>query len=83
MHQHHPEFTQSSYMRLKSMEDVYKQCNYMQNATKQKARIIIHKRGNSRTSMRSPSKKSNIEIQIPVFNRDFVIRKILDLHEKK
>jgi hypothetical protein len=58
MHQHHAEFTQSSYMRLRSMEDVYKQSNYMQNASKQKARVIIqHKRGNSRTTVRSPSKK--------------------------
>ena len=84
MHQHHAEFTQSSYLRLRSMEEVYKQSNYMQNAIRQKARVIIqHKRGNSRVAMRSPSKKQNIEIQIPAFNRDFVIRKILDLHEKK
>jgi hypothetical protein len=33
--------------------------------------------------LRSPSKKSNIDISIPAFNRDFVVRKIIDLHSKK
>jgi hypothetical protein len=44
MHQHAAEFTQSSYNRLRSMEDAYKLSNYMQNCPKQKGRVIIHKK---------------------------------------
>ena len=30
-HQHHPEFTQSSYLRLRSLEEVFLMSNYLEN----------------------------------------------------
>jgi hypothetical protein len=39
MRQHHPEFTHSSYLRLRSQEDAIAICNYLENLPKQQARI--------------------------------------------
>ena len=30
-HQHHPEFTQSSYLRLRSLEEAFLMSNYLEN----------------------------------------------------
>ena len=59
LHQHHAEFTQSSYNRLRSMENAYKLSNYLQNIPKQQTgRVIIQKRTAVRgSSVRSPTKK--------------------------
>lgn len=67
------------------MENAYKISNYMALIPKQQAgRVIIQKKTMIRGgSVRSPSKKSNISIHIAPFNREFVIKKIMDLHEKK
>jgi hypothetical protein len=46
--------------------------------------VIIQKKTILRgSSCRSPSKKSNICVTIAPFNREFVVKKIMDLHEKK
>ena len=37
MNQHHPEFTQSSYNRLRSLEDAFKISNYLQNVPKKQS----------------------------------------------
>lgn len=64
LHQHNAEFTQSSYNRLRSMENAYKTTNYMFNIPKQQTgRVIIQKKTIVRGgSVRSPSKKSNLRI---------------------
>lgn len=67
------------------MEDAYRLSNYMAFIPRQQTgRVIIQKKTIVRGgSVRSPSKKSNISIHIAPFNREFVIKKIMDLHEKK
>jgi hypothetical protein len=35
MNQHHPEFTQSSYNRLRSLEEAFSMSNYLENLPKQ------------------------------------------------
>jgi len=66
------------------MENSYRTQNYMQALPKQQTgRVIIQKKIIRGGSVRSPSKKSNINISISSFNRDYVIKKIIDLHGKK
>lgn len=67
------------------MENAYRLSNYMQNIPKQQTgRVIIQKRVAVRGgSVRSPSKKSNLQVPVQTFNREYVIKKIIDLHMKK
>ena len=38
-HQHHPEFTQSSYLRLRSLEEAFLMKNYFETPVKEKLSI--------------------------------------------
>jgi len=73
-HQHHPEFTQSSYLRLRSMEEALAMKNYFR-VEKSKKQSLGQKIA---SSIGKKSDGGMTELQ-----RSFGIQKIFDLHQKK
>lgn len=73
-HQHHPEFTQSSYLRLRAMEEAFTQKNYF--AADKKAKVSIGQK-----IVNSLNKK--MENGMTEHARSYGIQKIFDLHQKK
>lgn len=73
-HQHHPEFTQSSYLRLRCLEEAFQIQNYLDQVPKSLCQRI-------QNSM-SLSKKSS-EKYLTAHDRSYGIQKIFDLHQKK
>jgi hypothetical protein len=81
MRQHHPEFTHSSYLRLRSLEEVMFISNYLENLPQQQARI--EKLSISQKIHDVFHKKLNLDQQITAYDRSYGIQKIFDLHMKK
>lgn len=81
MNQHHPEFTQSSYNRLRSLEDAFKISNYLQNVPKKGQQGS--KQSISQKIQSTFNKRMNQDNQITAYDRSYGIQKIFDLHQKK
>jgi len=79
MHQHAPEFTHSSYMRIRSLEDAFIMNNYLENLPKPEcSKLSI-----SQKIQNTFQKKQNIDQYITAYDRSYGIQKIFDLHLKK
>jgi hypothetical protein len=80
MHQHHPEFTHSSYMRLRSLEDAFQMTNYLDKASKVETspKISLTQKLANTFAKKAPA----IEC-ITAHDRSYGILKIFDLHSKK
>lgn len=84
-HQHHPEYTQTSYLRLRSLEEAFAMSNYLDPKLSQqedKEKLSLPKRmlnfaSNFNRRHLNPSQ------QISHFDRSYAIQKIFDLHIKK
>ena len=76
LNQHHPEFTQTSYLRLRSLEEAFAMKNYMdpKNTQEQHEKLSQNKAGR---------KKVPNHLLISQFDRSYAIQKIFDLHIKK
>jgi hypothetical protein len=71
MRQHHPEFSHSSYLRLRSLEEAMAISNYLENLPKQQARI--EKMSLTQKFHDVFHKKLNLEQQITAYDRSYGI----------
>mmetsp|Transcript_4432 Transcript_4432/g.7544 ORF Transcript_4432/g.7544 Transcript_4432/m.7544 type:complete len:188 (+) Transcript_4432:335-898(+) len=80
-HQHHPEYTHSSFLRLRSMENAFLMKNYLTEEKEAKQPTFSQRIQNS---MKFGSKSTvPKEHQITDYDRSYGIQKIFDLHAKK
>lgn len=77
-HQHHPEFTQTSYLRLRSLEEAFLLKNYFEVPEHKKSTSITHKITKSISSL---NEKNNQIFREE--DRSYGIQKIFDLHTRK
>ena len=75
-HQHHPEFTQKSYLRLRSQEEAFAIKNYLKKPSQPK----IEKLSITQRISNTLTKKQDA---ITEYDRSYGIQKIFDLHDKK
>ena len=89
MHQHHPEFTHSSFNRLRSLEDAFLMSNYLNPKDKSldnssdKEKADKEKQSLSQRIQNQFYKKNPLNEQITAYDRSYGIQKIFDLHQKK
>lgn len=79
-HQHHPEFTQSSYLRLRSLEEAFLMTNYLENTPTTNQKLSIGQRIVKTVGLQ---KGQSADQMITTYDRSYGIQKIFDLHAKK
>ena len=79
-HQHHPEFTQQCYLRLRSQEEVFLTCNYLDFS---KSPPTAQKMSLAQKISSTFKQKQNMDQVITNYDRSYGIQKIFDLHQKK
>lgn len=74
-HQHHPEYTQTSYLRLRSLEEAFSMRNYLghpQTSTPEKEKLSLSRRVLNFAS-RLHRKQQSPACQISTFDRSYAI----------
>ena len=79
-HQHHPEFTQAAYLRLRSLEEAFVMKNYLDQKSFQ---AINDKMSLTQKITNHINRRVNNGSLITQHDRSYAVQKIFDLHIKK